>query len=574
MYHRDVPPSQTRPRRKGRDPPAASASSSNRSRHRRETDCSYSTRSTSSRRHSYTNNVSTNTTEIHAPSHQSNHSYVHQKRWKGSISDGDRPTRRKRRSSRSADEPSHYSSDGYSVIDDTINELSSPRPRRIKRSAAKQNPISITRLSRILSLAIVCTILYWGMGTCISLAIGANNIILDKMYQGMSSQIKKDDEYQDTLYEESHHLRGTSGAKDDKSDKISVHDLNAKSHLLKAEGRQIINDKGLEMDEDGKGDKEYMGHDITNDFFFAGAIEKYGRPAHTYAEIPLLLDSNPFAISLWINLSPLSDNPKNDVWEEKRGPRVILSTRSKGYTGCSSGIFSDRYGIGIILYAQPEYRHSYRIILEYTDTTNKSCRTLSGPNQNDELLVREDEWHHIVIFATRTSKMKNERLSMYINGDLVGRHENASRELSRVQSESKTIIGRYATPDTSTSNHFDLGGRVGMLAFWETGGFHHLLSKLPTRMTVQSVDDEDHVVRSIQRASFDINAIKELSLLGLFIKKPTLLYPLQRKDIQKAIKIADTDKILGQDASSELPSHDNCNELMSGQHGKIVVASK
>ena len=93
-------------------------------------------------------------------------------------------------------------------------------------------------------------------------------------------------------------------------------------------------------------------------------------------------------------------------------------------------------------------------------------------------------------------------------------------------------------------------------------------------MTVQSVDDEDHVVRSIQRASFDINAIKELSLLGLFIKKPTLLYPLQRKDIQKAIKIADTDKILGQDASSELPSHDNCNELMSGQHGKIVVASK
>jgi len=328
--------------------------------------------------------------------------------------------------------------------------------------------------------------------------------------------------------------------------------------------------------EEGEGELEYMGHDITNDFFFAGPIVEKKQPGHAYADIPLLLDSNPFAISLWINLSPLSDAKQNN---DGRQPRVILSTNSKGYVGCSSDKFGNRSGIGIVLYAQPEYHHSYRIILEYADMTKKSCQTIGGSKQHDESLVREGEWNHISIFATRTSKPKEvktaERISMYVNGELSSRNDNVSRDLAHVNSENgETIVGRYATPDephhsSSNDQHFGLGGRVGMLSFWETGG-HARLSKLPTRMSVKTTDDEDHVVKMIQRAAFDIGAIKELSLRGLFVKKPTLLYPFQRREKQKEIKLGDGEVKLP-DLSLELPPVANCNDLMSGKNGEIIV---
>ena len=478
-------------------------------------------------------------------------------------------SRRKRRTSELS-ESYHYRSDNCkngheNGID---NKSTAPRQRRrIKRSVPTIS-ISITKLSRIVSVIIVCTVIYFGVGLCISIAKGAINVAFGS-HNSMGSEEHED---QTSIYDEDKaSLRGASQHAKDTSDKLSVHDLNAKSHLLKAEGRNMFSDEGkLELDKDGEGDKEYMGHDITHDFFYAGDIVEKGRPAHTYADIPYLLDSNPFSMSIWVNLPPSSDNEKDG-----HQPRVILSTKSKGYLGCLSKTFGETRGTGIVLYAQPVYQHSYRIVLEYADTTKKSCqKIISWSNQNDELLIHEDEWYHIVIFATRSfvSKEGNyERLSMYINGDLAGRNDHASREISHMLSKSRTLVGRYAGGSSSSSNHFGLGGQVGMLSFWETGG-HALLSKLSTRMSVKTVEDEDHVVRSIQRASFDISAIKELSLLGLFIKKPTLLYAFQRKDVQKEIMMGDEEHTVKlPDLSSELPAYVNCKDLMSGKDGQIML---
>ena len=489
-----------------------------------------------------------------------------------------RSSRRKRRSSKESDcYPDSYSFDDGTITTELTSSSSSRRQRRRKKRSTRTQPIlSIDMLSRICSLAIICTVLYLGVGACISLTNRVVSIIFGDIYHDISSESQKEDEYQSIYDEDKAGVRGASLHANNKDEKLNVHDLNAQSHLLKAEGRQIINDKGLEVDEEGEGELEYMGHDITNDFFFAGPIVEKKQPGHAYADIPLLLDSNPFAISIWINLAPLSDAKENN---DSRHPRVILSTNSKGYVGCSSDKFGNRSGIGIVLYAQPEYHHSYRIILEYADMTKKSCQTIGGSTQHDELLVREGEWNHITIFATRTSKSKEvkttERISMYVNGELSGRNDEVSRDLTHVNSENgETIIGRYATPDephhsSSNDQHFDLRGRVGMLSFWETGG-HARLSKLPTRMSVKTTDDEDHVVKMIQRAAFDIGAIKELSLRGLFVKKPTLLYPFQRREKQKEIKLSDG-KVKLPDLSLELPPVANCNELMSGKNGEIIV---
>jgi len=489
-----------------------------------------------------------------------------------------RSSRRKRRSSKESDcYPDSYNIDDGTITTELTSSSSSRRQRRRKKRTARTQPIlSIDMLSRICALAIICTVLYLGVGACISFTNRVVSYIFGDIYHEISSESQKEDEYQSIYDEDKAGVRGASLHANNKDEKLNVHDLNAQSHLLKAEGRQIINDKGLEVDEEGEGELEYMGHDITNDFFFAGPIVEKKQPGHAYADIPLLLDSNPFAISIWINLSPLSDAKENN---DSRQPRVILSTNSKGYVGCSSDKFGNKSGIGIILYAQPEYHHSYRIILEYADTKNKSCQTIGGSKQHDELLVREGEWNHITIFATRTSKSKEtkttERISVYVNGELSGRNDNVSRDLAHVNSENgETIVGRYATPDEphhsiSNDQHFDLGGRVGMLSFWETGG-HARLSKLPTRMSVKTTDDEDHVVKMIQRAAFDIGAIKELSLRGLFVKKPTLLYPFQRREKQKEIKLSDG-KVKLPDLSLELPPVANCNELMSGKNGEIIV---
>ena len=61
-----------------------------------------------------------------------------------------------------------------------------------------------------------------------------------------------------------------------------------------------------------------------------------------------------------------------------------------------------------------------------------------------------------------------------------------------------------------------------MFAIWETQNHSSLPD--PKRMNIQSPSDEDHVVRAIRRAAFDIRSIKELALQGLTVKEPTLLY--------------------------------------------------
>ena len=113
---------------------------------------------------------------------------------------------------------------------------------------------------------------------------------------------------------------------------------------------------------------------------------------------------------------------------------MILSTRSKGYLGCSSDFFGDRPDTGIVLYAHPHYGDdkwdklsikTYRIKLEYAITRNRSCQTIVGSQADEIVVVQEGEWNHIVIFATQTSR--NERISMYINGNLAGRNHNAPR---------------------------------------------------------------------------------------------------------------------------------------------------
>jgi hypothetical protein len=45
-----------------------------------------------------------------------------------------------------------------------------------------------------------------------------------------------------------------------------------------------------------------------------------------------------------------------------------------------------------------------------------------------------------------------------------------------------------------------------------------------TQMQIKSTMDEDHVVRAVNRCAFDIRAIQELSLQGLGVKEPTMLY--------------------------------------------------
>ena len=508
--------------------------------------------------------------------------------------------------------------------------------------------ISTTRLSRILTLVIVCMLMFWGsfwgIETCIGLARGAFQMIAGKRHQHSSSyydsgeldddiqtnnivgsedytseDVSEDNNTEDesessTNQANSIGLRGASDVGNDNPSQseetpqhLSIHDLNALSHQKKAEGRQIINDKPMEEDEDGKGDKAYMGHDSTKDFFFAGGtnekkrvvnrkgrIETKSYPAHSYALLPVLMDMNPFAISIWVYLSPLVDKKRNLSDEDSRRPRVILSTSSKHYQGCHSDVFGGRATTGIVLYAQPHYGDNaesdgggdtitYRIVLEYARSGKKLCRTLIGSRTNAQL-VREGEWHHITIFATRTASSSDsgeERISLYVDGDLAGRNEHETRQFSSYHSDPKTIIGRYATQvgsqvELSSRDNYDLEGRVGMLSFWETGGNNPTLaSSMSKQMKIESTNDEDHVVRAINRAAFDIRAIEELSLQGLFVKEPTLLYTFDGQRQQQSMlnelysEYSDSPKLIREVMSGKKNGH-----IMSELEDGMMVHEK
>jgi hypothetical protein len=77
-------------------------------------------------------------------------------------------------------------------------------------------------------------------------------------------------------------------------------------------------------------------------------------------------------------------------------------------------------------------------------------------------------------------------------------------------------------------------------------------------MKIQSASDEDHVVRAVNRCAFDIRAILELSLQGLTVKEPTMLYAF---DGQKK-------RTMVSDLYSE--SARVVNELISGINGEII----
>eukprot|EP00581_Thalassiosira_minuscula_P002038 CAMPEP_0183736060 /NCGR_PEP_ID=MMETSP0737-20130205/48414_1 /TAXON_ID=385413 /ORGANISM="Thalassiosira miniscula, Strain CCMP1093" /LENGTH=1144 /DNA_ID=CAMNT_0025969973 /DNA_START=41 /DNA_END=3475 /DNA_ORIENTATION=- len=487
-------------------------------------------------------------------------------------------------------------------------------PRRNRQKHQHQQPasksISTTRLSRIVTLIIMCILmlwaLFWGVGMGLGLARSAFNMIFSsrryhRYHQDISYEMEEESESDlgseseiDIEDSQSQGLRGFSvqfsdahnTTHDPEAPKgLSIHDLNAKSHELKAKGRQIINDRPMENDEFGKGDKAYMGKDSTEDFFYAGGMKEMARvvnakgkiemveyPAHSYALLPLSLDARHFAISVWVFLTPSvrsgSEKDGTSYEEDRRRPRVILSTRSRDKKGCSSQVFDEWPAAGMVLYAQPHFEDNvkgnndpkaYRIIFEYALTNNKSCRTLIGSNVKD-MLVREGQWHHIVLFATHTSGT-DERISLYVNDNLAGRHAQESHRLPSYKMESKTTVGRYTTQDgpefVPLKNNFDLSGRVGMLSFWETGD-RPLLSKVSNQMKIKSESEEDHVVKSLNRAGFDIRAIRELSNQGLTVKAPTLLYTFDKGNQSKA-----TD-----DLYTEAPRV--VNEVILGRNGTII----
>ena len=132
-----------------------------------------------------------------------------------------------------------------------------------------------------------------------------------------------------------------------------------------------------------------------------------------------------------------------------------------------------------------------------------------------------------------SSKKDIERISLYVDGVLDATDERVTNRLCDNGDKATTIVGRYliVTRNNEISydkSSFDLNGRIGMLAFWETGG-SQVRTDLTQRMQVQSTRDEEHVVRSMNRARFDVGAIRSLSQQGLTVKEPNLLYTFDEK---------------------------------------------
>ena len=384
---------------------------------------------------------------------------------------------------------------------------------------------------------------------------------------------------------------------------MTIHDLNARHrHSLEVKEKTLGQTKSLTKQEQrvigevasnvqkkaSEGYEVYMGEDSTIDYFFAGnirstqnIIDKTGRaktatvPAQKYATLPLSVDSNPFALSMWIYLSPLSEMlDKDSELEDSRAARVILSTlfqSEDSHSGCVSEIFGGSM-TGIVLYAQPDYgdnsgENMYRIFLEYSSSDDNSCRTI-GLN-NDAVLVSEGQWSHISIFVTRVDNNEieadegNERISIYVGGDLAGRKYVSGRFRSGA---TDTLIGRAGDVTSSKQSSVQfrgLGGRVGMLSFWEIGGPESLVNP-SERMQVKSMEDEDHVARAINRAAFDLRAIRELSLQGLIVKEPNLLYTFDEQNDER--EEGDLHDLYDE------PTNLDIKEAIRGKDGTIRVA--
>ncbi|KAL7547199.1 hypothetical protein ACHAWF_010525 [Thalassiosira exigua] len=479
-------------------------------------------------------------------------------------------------------------------------------PQRARRPAPKVASISPARLSHIFTLVIVSGLIIWGsvwglefgvslVGNVVRLAFGRRDLPDDS--QPPYSE-RPDEAGAFEPLASGAGLRGSSDLSDEPEgentapESASIHDLNARSHLLKAEGRQLINEDrpASEADEEGEGDKSYMGADSTGDFFYAGStiettrfvnskgrIEKNSHPARTYALLPVALGA---ATSVWIRLSPPTEEKgggrKRDGFAEEDGrrPRVVFSTRAEGGSGCTSDALGEASeAVGIVLYAQPHYGDAgssdgggsaaYRMVLEYAREGSSRCRTLAGKASEDATLVREGEWHHVALFVTEAGT-EAERTSLYVDGEVAAREtlfRDGRRRLPSAPS-SRTVVGRLALRDRDGSESsspagesFDLDGRVGMLAFWQTQSDG---PDDPKHMALRSEEDEDHVVNAVRGAGFDVRAVRELSLRGLAVREPDLLYTFDGQGGDKAI------------GDLYLDAPRSVHEAVTGRNGTVV----
>lgn len=513
-----------------------------------------------------------------------------------------RPTLRRRNS---RNEPAPRSSNGVRINHSTYIEndratIDATIHRKHKSKRSTSSPVN--RLARSVTLIILCILIcygsIWGVRFGISLAKNAPSFVFGG---GGNTKQSKEANLQSATFLESEkesinaRLRGASASQSLGIGGMSRHDLNSISHSAKERDENIFSEK-LSNDEeqdfpDEKEGYQYMGKDATADFFYVGNVMKEVQtassdgdievnkyPAQSYATLPFTVDSNTFVLSVWIYLSPEKTTVGIDnLHEDERPQRVILSTRTSDTLGCKSDIFGS-HGSGMVLYAQPHYSdsdgedsQSYHIALEYATTGSQMCRTLVGSKQSNNI-VRTGEWYQVVVFVTRTTpseveeRQGVERISLYVGGDLAAREARVSNRISISGKENRrTVVGRYddvknSESDCKTSTKYsDLGGRVGMLSFWEIGGAR-FLTKGIKRMNFQSEHDEDHVVRAINRAAFDVRAIQELSLQGLTVKEPTLLYTFDGQHENNRTR-----------DSSE--SSSTVKEVMSGNDGEIVVYS-
>ena len=486
---------------------------------------------------------------------------------------------------------------GSSLLKDEASYITSScndnGPSEIYAASRIQSNTRRTVHSRLARIIILCAVVFYGFQIGWGIVRNAVRLVFGHRKEHQQQDFDTIDNLRFTL-------RGSSD-KDIADGGMSLHDLNAQSHLLKAEGEslQLVHEEDpiedtTEEDKVSEGYEVYMGEDSTTDYFFAGNIkstknevDKSGRlkavtiPAQKYATLPFSVESNPFALSMWVYLSPRSEMMDEDsTLEDSRTTRVILSTLSgENQEDSSVGCMSDIFGPakGIVLYAQPDYGDSsveneaqYRILLQYASAGSKSCHNI-GLNR-DAVLASEGQWVHVSIFVTRVDNSQieddegDERISLYVGGDLAGRGYVTGRLRSNT---SDTLIGRtrdardVAGSKQKSIEYRGLGGRVGMLSFWEIGGPESLVSSAE-RMQIKSMDDEDHVTRAINRAAFDLRAIQELSLQGLIVKEPNLLYTFDGEDD----KIGD-----GQlHDLHDLPTSMDIKEVIMGKDGTVRIA--
>ena len=471
-------------------------------------------------------------------------------------------------------------------------------------SSRIQNDKRRTVYYRLIRIIILCLVMFRGFQIGLGMVRSVVGLVFGHKTVQQQQQEQQPQEF-DTIDNLRFTLRGSTD-NDGASGGMSRHDLNAQTHALKVEDEPSLDREQedpiekdtTEEDKASEGYEVYMGKDSTVDYFFAGHIkstknivDKSGGvkavtiPAQKYATLPFSVDSHPFALSMWVYLSPLSEIMDKDVAsQDSRTTRVIFSTLSgemikledrgkDSRIGCTSDVFGGP-AKGIVLYARPDYSDSswsnenrYRILLQYASTGSKSCHTI-GLNK-DAVLVSEAQWSHISVFVTRVDSSQiedeegDERVSLYVGGDLAGRDYVEGRVRGDT---SETLVGRTRDVTYSkqkNSEYRGLGGRVGMLSFWELGGPESLVP-ITERMQIKSVEDEDHVTRAISRVAFDLRAIRELSLLGLIVKEPDLLYTFDGQD----------DKVEDGQLHDlyDQPTNLDIKEITKGKDGTIRIA--